>query len=110
MSCIEDKSSMQVVLNIQQKIKPEYVAAYKEAFEVCRAATLQEDGCIDYTMYQSYTDNTLFMLVEVWANEAALAKHSESAHLSQLREVTKDMPDPDYQRAMNRILVCPCVN
>ena len=101
---------MLVVLNIQQKIKPEYVEAYKEAFEACRAITLTEEGCIDYTMYQSYTDHTIFMLVEVWENEAALGKHSESEHLSALRETTKEMPDPDFTRNMSRIYVCPHVN
>ena len=105
--CTNDKSSMLVVLNIQQKIKPEYVEAYKEVFEACRAITRTEEGCIDYTLYQSYTDTTVFMLVEVWENEAALGKHSESEHLRAFRETTKEMPDPDFNRNVNRFYACP---
>ncbi len=109
-SCIDSKSSMRVVLNIQRKIKPEHIAAYKEAFEACRALTLKEEGCIDYTLYQSYTDSTMFALEETWVNEGALAKHGESEHLKVLREATKDMPDPDFKSKVARIYVCPYVN
>lgn len=109
-NCADSKSSMRVVLNIQRKIKPEFIAAYKEAFEVCRALTLQEEGCLDYTLYQSYTDSTMFALEETWTNEGALAKHNEAEHLKVLREITKDMPDPDFKSKVARIYVCPCVN
>ena len=102
-SCCNDKSSMEVVLNLHRKVKPEYVSAYKEAFAKCKANTIQEVGCVDYGVYQSPEDSTEFLICEVWENENALAKHGETAHLKQLLEETKDMFDGASNK---KIYVC----
>lgn len=78
-SCCNDKSSMEVILNLHRKVKPEYVSAYKEAFAKCKANTVQEVGCVDYGVYQSPEDSTEFLICEVWENENVLAKHGETA-------------------------------
>ena len=58
-----NKESMEVVLNIKRKVKPECVSALKESFLKCKESTLLEPGCIDYGMYQSLTDSTEFFSV-----------------------------------------------
>ncbi|GCB33352.1 hypothetical protein KGMB02408_02970 [Bacteroides faecalis] len=102
-SCCNDKSSMEVILNLHRKVKPEYVSAYKEAFAKCKANTVQEVGCVDYGVYQSPEDSTEFLICEVWENENVLAKHGETAHLKQLLEETKDMFDGASDK---KIYVC----
>ena len=88
-----DKDSLEIVMNLHRKVKPEFVSAYKAAFAKCKAETLKEEGCLDYGVYQSPEDSTEFLIYENWANEAALAKHGQSAHLKQLGEETKGMFD-----------------
>ncbi|MDD3036531.1 putative quinol monooxygenase [Bacteroides sp.] len=102
-SCCNDKSSMEVVLDLHRKVKPEYVTAFKEAFAKCKAGTIQESGCVDYGVYQSPQDSTEFLIYEVWKNEAELAKHGETAHLKNLLEETKDMFDSVSNK---KIYVC----
>lgn len=65
-SCSNDKSSMEVVLNLHRKVKPEHVTSYKEAFAKCKASTIQESGCVEYGVYQSPEDSTEFLICEVW--------------------------------------------
>lgn len=78
-----NKESMEVVLNIKRKVKPECVSALKESFLKCKESTLLEPGCIDYGMYQSLTDSTEFFIAETWKNDGELQKHGETAHLKQ---------------------------
>ena len=104
------KESMEVVLNIKRKVKPECVSALKESFLKCKESTLLEPGCIDYGMYQSLTDSTEFFIAETWKNDGELQKHGETAHLKQHLNEIKDMGDPSYKGSFRKIYVCPSVN
>jgi len=108
-SCVEDKESMEVILNIPIKIKPEFVSAYLRAFEKCQEGTLKEEACLDYYIFQSYTDSTEFHLFERFKNKAGHNFHMETPHFLVYREETKGMSE----RARSRMIttyVCPCVN
>ena len=54
--------SLMVVLDLHRKVKPESVAAFKASFARCKAATVKEQGCIDYGVYQSPDDSTEFLI------------------------------------------------
>jgi len=108
-SCAEKKDSLEIIMNIPIKIKPEFVSAYKRAFEKCQAGTLQEEACLDYVIFQSYTDSTEFHLFERWINKPGHNFHMQTPHFLQYREETRGMND----RARTRMIttyVCPCVN
>ena len=105
-----NKESMEVVLNIKRKVKPECVSALKESFLKCKESTLLEPGCIDYGMYQSLTDSTEFFIAETWKNDGELQKHGETAHLKQHLNEIKDMGAPSYKGSFRKIYVCPSVN
>lgn len=109
-SCTNGKDSMQVVLNIQRKVKPEFVSGLKESFLKCKESTLNEPGCIYYDMYQSLTDSTEFFIAEIWANDGELKKHGETPHLKQHISEIKDMGDPSFKGVFKKIFVCPKVN
>lgn len=107
--CAAKKDSLEIIMNIPVKIKPEFVSAYKTAFEKCQAGSLQEDACLDYALFQSYTDSTEFHLFERWKNKPGHLAHMETRHFLQYREETRGMND----RARTRMIttyVCPCVN
>ena len=55
---VAKKESLEIIMNIPIKIKPEFVAAYKVAFEKCQAGTLQEEACLDYVIFQSDRKST----------------------------------------------------
>ncbi|GEM_PF-55233 len=109
-SCESGKESMEYVMNLTRKIKPEHVAAFKESFEKCRVGTLQEPGCVDYRMYQSYSDSTEFIIVETWKNKGEHLKHMETEHLKQHLQEIKNTGEPGFQGRNAEIYVCPNVN
>ena len=107
--CVAKKDSLEIIMNIPIKIKPEFVSAYKAAFEKCQAATLQEEACLDYVIFQSYTDSTEFHLFERWTNKPGHNFHMGTPHFLVYREETRGMND----RAKTKMIttyVCPCVN
>ena len=107
--CAENKESMELILNIPIKIKPEFVSAYLRAFEKCQAATLKEEACLDYVIFQSYTDSTEFHLFERWTNKPGHIFHMETEHFAQYRVETRGMNDRAGS-PMISTYVCPCVN
>lgn len=109
-TCLCSKDSMQVVMNLPQKIKPEFVSAYKAAFNKCASETLKEPGCLVYEIYQSYEDSTLLFITETWANKGEHLKHMETPHLKALIEETKNMGDSGDTRKSAEIYVCKNVN
>ena len=108
-SCTAKKDSMELILNIPIKIKPESISAYLRAFEKCQAATLKEEACLDYVIFQSYTDSTEFHLFERWKNKPGHLAHMETAHFNQYREETSGLTDR-AKSSMITTYVCPCVN
>ncbi len=109
-SCTNEKESMEVVLNIKRKVKPECVSAFKRSFLKCEESTRLEPGCIDYGMYQSLTDSTEFFIAETWKNDGELQKHGETAHLKLHLDEIKDMGDSSYKGSFRKIYVCPSAN
>jgi quinol monooxygenase YgiN len=60
-------------MRFEIKVKPEYVAFLKQSFDECRAKVLeQEPGCLDYSLFQSYNDSTLFCLTDAWQQKARI--------------------------------------
>jgi len=110
LDCSCNKDSMQVVMNLPQKVKPEFVSAYKMSFNKCAAETLKEPGCLVYEVYQSFDDSTLFFITETWANKGEHLKHMETPHLKALIEETKNMGDSGDTRKSAEIYVCKNVN
>lgn len=56
---------------------------YDDALEAAialTAASQAEEGCVAYDVFESATRGEIFMICETWADEAALAAHSASAH------------------------------
>ncbi len=109
-SCADNKSEMLYVMNIVRKVKPEHVATFRESFEKCKIGTDQEPGCVDYNMYQSYTDSTVFFIAETWKNKGEHIKHGSTDHLKIHIEEIRGINDPDFKSITYEMCICPCVN
>jgi len=47
--------------------------------------SLQEPGCLNYTLHQHEDEPTQFMFYENWQSEETLAEHSKSQHVLAMR-------------------------
>ncbi|MBV2187378.1 MAG: antibiotic biosynthesis monooxygenase [Rhizobium sp.] len=52
----------------------------RKALLELRKATLPEPGCAEFEFFQSLADERAFVLIEDFADEAALARHMEEPH------------------------------
>ncbi|QAA33789.1 putative quinol monooxygenase [Clostridium manihotivorum] len=46
------------------------------------AATVKEEGCISYAMYQDTKDSSILTMIEEWESVEALKKHGQSEHFT----------------------------
>lgn len=81
----------QLVLNIPKKTKPEHIETYKALFEKCRAETVKEEGCIEYSLFQSISDPTEFHLFERWASKQQQLDHTRTKHFKEYIDASKDI-------------------
>lgn len=107
-----DKDSMRVVMRFELKVKPEYVALLKASFDACKVEVLaKEPGCLDYTLFQSYNDSTLFCINETWATKADHDAHMQLEHTKKHLAETRGIRDPSFNSTTSYMYwVCPGVN
>ena len=108
-TCAENKDSYEIVMNIPIKVKPEFVSAYKAAFDKCRVETMKEEACKAYDLFQSYSDSTEFHLYELWTNKPGHLNHMQTPHIKIYFEEIKGMTDKAANSSLV-VTVCPEVN
>ncbi len=110
--CSNNKESMVVVMRFEIKVMPDKVAFLKESFDACKAEVLKkEPGCLDYSLFQSYNDSTLFVINETWATKGDHNKHMELAHTQKHIKETSNIHDPAFKSKTNYMYwVCPDAN
>jgi (4S)-4-hydroxy-5-phosphonooxypentane-2,3-dione isomerase len=72
-------------------IKPEYLEAFKEATLENARNSVQEPGVARFDVIQQEDDPTRFVLVEVYRDAEAPARHKETAHYAKWRSVAEEM-------------------
>jgi quinol monooxygenase YgiN len=110
--CGYNKDSMIVVMRFERKVKPENVALFKRSFDACKAEVLaKEPGCLDYSLFQSYHDSTLFCLTEAWATKGAHNAHMQLDHTKKHIAEIKGINDPAFKSKTNYTYwICPGAN
>lgn len=73
-------SELQVVATIPAK--PEAADAIREALKALVAATLEEEGCLAYDLFESGSAPGTFVTVERWTDSAALDAHMAMPHVA----------------------------
>jgi len=103
---------MVVVMRFEIKVKPEKVAFLKQSFDACKAEVLKkEPGCLDYSLFQSYNDSTLFCLTEAWATKGDHNAHMQLEHTKKHIAEISGIKDPEFKSKTNYTYwICPDAN
>jgi quinol monooxygenase YgiN len=110
--CTYSKDSMRVVMRFEIKVKPASVVFLKQSFDACKTEVLaKEPGCLDYSLFQSYNDSTLFCITETWATKGDHNAHMQLEHTRKHIAETRDIRDPTFQSTSNYMYwICPGAN
>jgi (4S)-4-hydroxy-5-phosphonooxypentane-2,3-dione isomerase len=69
------------VLLVTFRIRPEHIAAFAEAIATNARSSLEvEAGCQRFDVCRDPKDDSLFVLYEIYDDEAAIEAHVRSAH------------------------------
>ena len=71
---------LNVFIQVDEKNHDAVVAAAKELV----AASLKDQGCIAYDLFQSATRPDVMMICETWADAASLSAHEAASHFTTL--------------------------
>ncbi len=110
--CPFNRDSMVVVMRFERKVMPQYVSFLKKSFDECREQVLaKEPGCLDYSLFQSYHDSTLFCLTETWANKGVHNAHMQMEHTKKHISETQNIGDPAFKSTTSYTYwICPGAN
>lgn len=85
------------VLIVHLQVKPEAIQAFQELVLENARNSVQEPGIARFDVLQQSDDPTRFVLVEVYRDEDAPARHKETAHYLAWRDRVGDMlAEPRY--------------
>jgi quinol monooxygenase YgiN len=80
-----------LIVHVHVRVKPERVDAFRAATIANAHASLQEPGIARFDVVQQLDDPTRFVLVEVYRDEQAPARHKETAHYAAWRDAVESM-------------------
>lgn len=80
-----------LVLHVQVQVKPESVAAFRQATIANARSSAAEPGVARFDFLQSADDPTRFALIEVYRSPEGHAAHRETAHYQRWREIVEPM-------------------
>lgn len=75
-----------LVVHVQVHVKPESVEAFRQATLVNARASVREPGIARFDVLQQADNPTRFVLVEVYRDVEATARHKETAHYAVWRD------------------------
>jgi (4S)-4-hydroxy-5-phosphonooxypentane-2,3-dione isomerase len=80
-----------LVVLVYVHVKHEYLQAFKEATLENARNSVQEPGVARFDIIQQEDDPTRFVLVEVYRDAEAPARHKETPHYARWRSVAEEM-------------------
>jgi len=81
-----------IVVNARIAATPETVAALKDAILAMQSATLEEDGCEDYTFSVELADPGAIRITERWSSREALQAHFATPHMATFQAAMQANP------------------
>jgi quinol monooxygenase YgiN len=80
-----------LIVHVHIRVKPEFIDAFREAtIQNARNSTV-EPGIARFDVVQQADDPARFVLIEVYRNADAPARHKETAHYAIWRETVAEM-------------------
>jgi len=93
-----------LMVHVHVQVKPEAVAAFKEATLANARQSLREPGVRRFDVLQQQDDPTRFVLVEVYRDDAAAIAHKETQHYPVWRDaVAPIMAEPRHSVKFNQV-------
>ena len=80
-----------LIVHVRVQVKPECVESFKTATIDNASHSVKEPGIARFDFAQQQDDPTRFVLVEVYRNTDAPAKHKETAHYARWRDTVANM-------------------
>jgi autoinducer 2-degrading protein len=80
-----------LIVHVHVHVKPECVEEFQAASLENARASVQEPGIARFDVVQQADDPCRFVLVEVYRDENAPARHKETAHYAQWRDAVAGM-------------------
>lgn len=80
-----------LVVHVHIQVRPDCLAAFQAATLANARASVQEPGIARFDVLQQADDPTRFVLVEVYRDAQAPARHKETAHYAAWRDTVAPM-------------------
>jgi quinol monooxygenase YgiN len=80
-----------LIVHVHVRVKPEFVEPFKRASLENAQNSLKEPGIARFDVVQQSDDPARFVLVEVYRDADAPAKHKETAHYAKWRDTVAPM-------------------
>jgi len=80
-----------LIVHVHVHVKPECLETFKHVSLANARASLQEPGIARFDVVQQQDDPTRFVLVEVYRDALAPAKHKETPHYAAWRDAVAEM-------------------
>jgi quinol monooxygenase YgiN len=87
----ERSRSMPLTIVATFQAKPEAAARLQEGLQALAVPTREEEGCISYRLYVDPEDPAAMVMVEQWADGAAIDAHNQSEHLQAFAKVAPEL-------------------
>ena len=94
-----------LLMNIVRKVKPEHISTLRDSFLKSREATLKEEGCEAFEIYQSVLDPTIFLIYELWTTDEAHTIHSSLPHSKVHSEECQGINEPSFKTKVHKIFI-----
>jgi quinol monooxygenase YgiN len=93
-----------LIVHVNVHVKPDFVEAFKEITIENASNSVKEPGIARFDVIQQLDNPTRFMLVEVYRDADAPAKHKETAHYKKWAEtVASMMAEPRFSLKYSNI-------
>src|SRR6266550_2198446 len=80
-----------LIVHVHVRVKPDRVAAFREATLENARSSVNEPGVARFDVAQQADDPTRFVLVEVYRDAEAPARHKDTAHYAKWRDTVAPM-------------------
>ena len=80
-----------LIVHVQVRVKPESIERFRQATLENARASAQEPGIARFDVVQQLDDPTCFVLVEVYRDSDAPARHKETPHYARWRDTVAPM-------------------
>jgi len=80
-----------LIVHVHVQVKPGQIQAFQQATAKNARHSLKEPGILRFDVIQETEHPERFVLVEVYKDQDAPARHKETAHYAEWRDVVADM-------------------